>query len=212
METMSDRIRAARRAANLTQEQLGAAIGVTKSAVSHWETGNVSDIRGDLLLRAATTLGVEPEWLRNGAGPRSAVRANFADVSSAIRRVPLISWTTAGTWADVCDSYAPGDGERMVETTARVSSTAFALRCIGDSMEPTIPNGSVLIVDPNADPLPNRIVVVRQNHDAEATCKRLVRDGSKLYLKPDNPRYPILELRDDAVICGVVRQYMKDLD
>lgn len=199
----------------MTQEQLGAAIGVTKAAVSHWETGNVSGIRGDLLLRAAAVLGVEAEWLRNGAGPRSraddALQVNVQD-GPPIRRVHLISWTTAGHWADVCDTYQPGDGERMVETTARVSREAFALRVVGDSMEPTIPDGSVLIVDPNAEPLPNRIVIVRQNHDTEATCKRLVRDGGKLYLKPDNPRYPILELRDDAVICGVVRQYMRDLD
>jgi len=39
MERFAERLRSARQAMGLTQEQLGFALGVTKSSVSAWETG-----------------------------------------------------------------------------------------------------------------------------------------------------------------------------
>lgn len=39
MKSFSDRLRTARTATGLTQEQLGFAIGVTKSSISAWENG-----------------------------------------------------------------------------------------------------------------------------------------------------------------------------
>jgi len=39
MKSFADRLREARIAAGLTQEQLGFAVGVSKSSVSAWETG-----------------------------------------------------------------------------------------------------------------------------------------------------------------------------
>lgn len=45
METMGDRIRLLRQSKSLTQEQLGDRLGVSKVAVSQWETGSTSNIR-----------------------------------------------------------------------------------------------------------------------------------------------------------------------
>lgn len=126
-------------------------------------------------------------------------------------KVPLISWVQAGKWSDISDQFQPGDAESWRETTARVGDGAFALRVVGDSMEPTIPRGSVVIVDPATEATNGRVVVVRQNGDSEATIKRLVIEGGVRYLKPDNPRYPIMEMRTDAVICGVAVKVEQDL-
>lgn len=127
-------------------------------------------------------------------------------------RVPLISSTTAGQWSEVVDNLQPGDAEDWIVTTARVGPHAYALRIQGDSMEPIIPDGAIVVVDPDASADHNRVVIVRQNGHSEATCKRLIYDGGKPYLRPDNPRYPIIEMAPDAVICGVVRQVVVDLD
>lgn len=126
-------------------------------------------------------------------------------------KVPLISWVQAGQWCEISDQFPPGDAESWRETTARVSGGAFALRIVGDSMEPAIPRGSVVIVDPATEATNGRVVVVRQNGDSEATIKRLVIDGGVRYLKPDNSRYPIMEMRTDAVICGVAIKVELDL-
>ena len=71
--------------------------------------------------------------------------------------------------------------------------------------------GSVVIVDPALEATNGRVVVVRQNGDSEATIKRLVIEGGVRFLKPDNPRYPIMEMRTDAVICGVAIKVEQDL-
>jgi len=126
--------------------------------------------------------------------------------------VPLISWTTAGNWAEVVDNFAPGDAEDWIVTTARVGPHAFALRIRGDSMTPLIPDGAIVIVDPDTDAKHRSIVIVRQNHDTEATCKRLIYDAAQPYLQPENPRYPVMQMSPDAKIVGVVRQVITDLE
>ena len=125
-------------------------------------------------------------------------------------QVPLISWVQAGNWGGVIDNLAAGDGER-IETSAHIKEHTYALRVRGDSMEPKFPDGAILIVEPDEDPMPGKYVIVRQNGDSEATFKQLVKDGDHLYLKPLNSRYPILELRKDAVFCGVVKRVEMDV-
>ena len=75
---------------------------------------------------------------------------------------------------------------------------------------PSFPEGTIIIVDPEREATPGRYVVVRQNSDTECTFKQLVRDAGKHYLKPLNPRYPLLEMLPDAVICGVLVQAVMD--
>jgi SOS-response transcriptional repressor LexA len=127
-------------------------------------------------------------------------------------RLPLVSWVTAGHWREVVDNFEPGDAEEWVETTKRVGAAAFALRVRGDSMEPRCPDGAVIIVDPEREAVNGSLVVVRLDEDAEATFKRLVVEGGRRFLAPLNPRYPVLEITGPAVVCGVVRQVLIDLD
>lgn len=127
-------------------------------------------------------------------------------------RVPLVSWVTAGRWCEAVDNFQPGDAEEWVDTTKRVGGGAFALRVRGDSMEPRCPDGAVIIVDPERDAVNGSLVVVRLQADAEATFKKLVVEGGRRFLAPLNPRYPVLEITGPAVICGVVRQILIDLD
>jgi SOS-response transcriptional repressor LexA len=142
----------------------------------------------------------------------SAGRAQLSPLVEPRGRVPLISWVTAGHWREVVDNFQPGDAEQWVETTKRVGAAAFALRVRGDSMEPRCPDGATIIVDPERDAVNGSLVVVRLQDDAEATFKRLVIEGGRRFLAPLNPRYPVLEITGPAVICGVVRQVLIDLD
>jgi SOS-response transcriptional repressor LexA len=140
---------------------------------------------------------------------------NIAPARDLQREVPLISWVQAGDWQNLVDNFHAGDAERWVATYANVSKHAFALRIVGDSMTnpggaPSFPEGTVIIIDPERDAKPGKYVVVRQNSDTECTFKQLVRDAGKHYLKPLNPRYPLLEMLPDAVVCGVLVQAVMD--
>lgn len=136
---------------------------------------------------------------------------NTTEAPPVAGRVPLISWIQAGMWNEVIDNLSPGEGER-IETTYKARAHTYALRVVGDSMEPRFPEGAILIVEPDEPADHGKFVIVRQRGNTEATFKQLVRDGAQWYLKPLNPRYPILAMEEDAVICGVVKRVEWDVD
>lgn len=63
METLGDRIRLLRQAKGWTQDQLGTRIGVSKVAVSQWETGSTSNIKLKTFLQLCEELGTTPHYL-----------------------------------------------------------------------------------------------------------------------------------------------------
>lgn len=67
METMGDRIRSLREGRRLTQEGLGVAVGVTKSAVSQWEAGATQNIKLKTFLALLEVLGTDHQYLVYGA-------------------------------------------------------------------------------------------------------------------------------------------------
>lgn len=68
--TIGDRIRHARTQAELTQDQLAAKIGVTKSAVSQWENGNVENLRPTNLFALEEATAFSARWFITGKGPQ----------------------------------------------------------------------------------------------------------------------------------------------
>ena len=63
VETMGDRIRTLRQARGLTQERLGRLCGVSKVAVSLWESGATKNLKLQPFLAACEALGTDPHFL-----------------------------------------------------------------------------------------------------------------------------------------------------
>ena len=166
----------------------------------------------------AIALECEPADLLPSAnkGLKFAVQSNTEPGPEPIRYLPLISWVQAGAWAEIADPREPGTYEKLVPVTRRYSNRAFALRIVGDSMSApdgdSFPDGSIIAVEPNQEAKSGSYVVVRTVGSDEATFKQLVIEGDRRYLKPRNPRYPIIEITQEATICGVVRQLVMDFD
>lgn len=49
---------------------LAAACGLSTASISDWRTGKTKAIEGSNLIAASKRLGVRPEWLANGIGPK----------------------------------------------------------------------------------------------------------------------------------------------
>jgi DNA polymerase V len=84
-------------------------------------------------------------------------------------------------------------------------AATFFVRVAGDSMQNAgISSGDVLIVDRALDALDNAIVIAVIN--AEFTVKRLIKKEGRVFLAPENPSYPILEVtpESDFQVWGVV--------
>lgn len=124
-------------------------------------------------------------------------------------RVPLISWVQAGEWKHVSDPFHPGDGAEWLETSATSSKYAFALTVHGDSMVPEFNPGDLIVVDPERR-AENGSFVIAKNGAGEATFKKLVVDGSSVFLQPLNDRYPIRDMTGvEFKIIGVVSEKRK---
>ena len=80
----------------------------------------------------------------------------------------------------------------------------YALRVVGDSMEPEFADGCVVIIDPGHAPRDGSYVVVEFAGDV--FFRQLVFDGERRLLKPLNPKYGGFELTPPYTIRGGVVQ------
>lgn len=160
-------------------------------------------IGDDMLDIIASAFGVSKAWIDGD----HELDNNVRELGIPLNTVPIVSWVTAGHWAQAIDLLQPGEGER-ISTSIKVRPHTYALIVDGDSMEPEFTDGDIIIVEPEEEPVPGKFVIIRQNGD-EATFKQLISDGGRWLLKPLNPRYPVMEMRDDAVFCGVVKEKIK---
>ena len=84
-------------------------------------------------------------------------------------------------------------------------AATFFVRVIGDSMKnASILSGDVLVVDRSLEPSDSSIVVAVVN--GEFTVKKLVKKEGRIFLAPENPAYPIMEITTecDFQVWGVV--------
>lgn len=80
----------------------------------------------------------------------------------------------------------------------------YALRVLGDSMEPEFPDGCVVIVDPGHVAHDGSFVIVE--YAGDVFFGRIDFEGERRFLRHLNPRYGGFELQGDYVIRGGVVQ------
>lgn len=88
-----------------------------------------------------------------------------------------------------------------------VTNEAFALAMSDSSMEPYLPEGAILILDPSKTPRDRGFVLVSIHGSQALVFRQLLIDGEHRYLKPMNPdlaAFPMRLLRDEDRILGVL--------
>lgn len=73
MDDVGSRIKKERKARNLTQAQVGTAVGINQTSVKDIELGNTKSPAAITLVRMAKLFDVDPEWLLTGKGARNPV-------------------------------------------------------------------------------------------------------------------------------------------
>jgi SOS-response transcriptional repressor LexA len=226
--SIGDVIRQLRKKQKLTQSQLADQIeGYDAANLSRFETGRQS-ITQDKLSQIGRVFGYELSELYSFAesGDKDFLNS-YSDIKKSedllpIKKiplnnsVPLISWVQAGSWAEantICDTERFDD---WIDIAIETGSDAFALKVVGNSMlnptgSPSIPEDSIIIVDPETEAENGKIVVAMLKSTSEATLKKLVIDGPNKYLMPLNPDYKPISINGDCLIIGVVRQVIYTL-
>lgn len=82
--TLAKRVLLARRHAGLSQSALATAVGVQRSAVSHWESGRGVQPSAKRLEGIAMATQVHYEWLATGRGPIGLSEAILMDMIPAV--------------------------------------------------------------------------------------------------------------------------------
>ncbi len=189
-------------------------LGVTKSTVSKWVNG-LGKPGGENAVRLAKLLRCNVSWLIEGKGsPNKNIELELGPDLRG--KAPLISWVQAGKWKEIDMEVLQQTSDTIFyQHTANVSDEAFALRVKGDSMTSftggkSIPEGSVIIVDPCIGAEHGKVVVAMLSDSEEATLKQLVIDGGAKYLKPFNNSYPTMPINGNCTIIGVVKQVIQD--
>ena len=175
-----------RKKLGLSARELARKAGVSGTYITYIEKGVRSPTHGKLM-NIIDALDAREEFAnRIGSGNVEAARMG------RLYHIPVVTWVMAGKWNEVCDAFEPGDADEWIESDVR-GKNVFALRVVGDSMEPEFKGGEVIIVNPHLEAAPGDFIVVKK--DEEATFKQLKRYGSRWVLHPLNPGYQDQEVK-----------------
>jgi len=122
----------------------------------------------------------------------SEKKANYEHVRTAGKLVPVINDVRAGYPVDFDDKgYPPGAADDYVRCTDLHDPNAFAVRVVGDSMEPKYREGDIIIFSPAATVESGVDCFVRLTDPHETTFKQVFfEEGGQIRLQPRNHNYP----------------------
>ena len=123
-------------------------------------------------------------------------KLNIEQGGSAIspgRPIPVINRVAAGYPADFDDlDYPVGIADDYVRCPDVSDPKAFAVRVVGDSMEPKFREGDIVIFSPVAQVNTGDDCFIRFAESHETTFKRVYFEDSNVRLQPRNDKYPPL--------------------
>lgn len=192
---IGQKIKQFRNARNLTAEELAEKIGTTRATITRYETG-ARKANQDVLFQLADIFNVSVDEFFPPRPSKNNIPSNVVYPEGTIRlTIPIIGEIACGdpiTAEENIDGYIEETFERPVP-----GGTLFALRCKGHSMEPTIPDKSIVTIHQQPDVEDDEIAAVLVDDDNEATLKRVKHQGDMIMLLPDNKEYDPIILNKD---------------
>lgn len=191
--------------------ELAIRVGVNRSTISRYLNGT-RKISMDELPKFASALGVTPTELliKDEEMPMPAA-TNLQPIKLETVQIPILGTIACGApmlAAENIEGYMYEFADNLPK------GKLYGLIAKGDSMEPTIPNGSHVLIREQNEVEYGEIAAVLVNGDTEATLKRVKRQGDTVFLMPDNPKYEpyIVNESNTAKIVGKAIRVTKDLN
>lgn len=190
----------------LTLEEVGQYVGVGKSTVRKWENGVINNMGRDKIAKYASILRISPLEFLYDITPENLIPV---DNNNTVR-IPILGTIKCGQPILAEDNIT---GYREELSDRLPSGDLFYLKSQGDSMVPTIPEGSLVLIREQPSVEYGEIAAVLVNGDTEATLKRVKKQGDIIMLIADNPDYPpyIITESNPARIIGKAIQVSVDL-
>lgn len=182
----SDRLRALRKAHDLTQVQFAKEFLVASGTIAMWETGK-REPDFSTMQRLADFFDVSVDYLlgrTDEAEYSSGYNDNWGE-SRNVRRIPIIGRVQAGIPVEAMEDFL---GYEEFSGPSDSAEDFFALEVKGDSMEPKISEGDVVIVRKQSD-CDNGDLAVALVGGGDATVKRIKKSTAGITLIPNNPAF-----------------------
>lgn len=183
MATTAQRIKEGMELRGLRQTDLVERTGISKGALSSYIAGRYTPKQNNIYL-IAKALNVNESWLMGN--DVSIDRLSRDDnVQCPSKQIPVLGSVPAGIPIEAIQ-----DIEDYEEIDSKIASKGeyFALRIKGNSMEPRICEGDVVIVKQQDDVESGDVAIVMVNGN-DATIKRLIKYDDGIRLLPSNPSY-----------------------
>ena len=194
-ELTAKRLQVALRNADLSAQELSNKSGVAKSSISQYVNGShkPSNISSG---KMAAVLNVNALWLMGFDVPMKESKQNASVSSVKGVQIKVLGRVAAGIpIAAITDII---DTEEISEKLARTGEF-FGLQIHGDSMEPRMYEGDVVIVRQQDDAESGDIVIAMINGD-DATCKRLTKYAGGIGLVSLNTKYEPMMFSNQEIL------------
>ncbi|MBO0586492.1 XRE family transcriptional regulator [Sporosarcina sp. E16_8] len=190
--SVGQKIRTLRKNKQLTQVELAKILNLAPTAVSAWER-NANKPMMDKIVMMSELFEVPVTHffdLKDGL-------SNIIEVSQRTVRIPVLGEIACGDPILVEANYE--DYRTVLEENLPAGDLVY-LQAKGDSMHPTIPNGSMVLIRIQEEVENGEIAAVTFNLNAYATLKRVKKQNGIIILMPDNPSHePIVVTRENPV-------------
>lgn len=174
-----EKIKMLRKQKKISQEKLAKLTGYSdRSSITKIEQGKV-DLPETKIKIFADALGTTPAYLMGWIEEDASKETNAL-------RIPVLGNVAAGIPISAVEDIL--DYEE-VPISWQNQGEFFALRIKGDSMEPRMESGDVVIVKQQSDANSGDTVIALVNGD-DATCKRLEKTDNGIMLVSTNTKYP----------------------
>lgn len=198
MKTISDRIKEGMAIRDLKQADLVELTGISKGALSSYISGKYVPKQNNIY-RIAKALNVNEAWLMGSDVPMGR---NIAPNSKHGITINVLGRVAAGFPIEAVENII--DTEEISEEMAKTGEF-FGLQIKGDSMEPRIYEGDVVIVRKQDDAESGDIVIALVNGN-DATCKRLTKYAGGISLVSLNSaKYEPMMFSNEEIISKPVK-------
>jgi phage repressor protein C with HTH and peptisase S24 domain len=184
----------------LSDRAFAARIGISPTSLYNYLNGQTPGV--DKVVGIAGACGVSIAWLITGIGDRSPDAA--AGSANGMTPVPLLDLRASAGSGAAGGAGEPVDvfpmPEQLLRSTGVRADKARVLTVIGDSMEPTLSSGDLLLVDTSVRTVKGEALYVLVREDELFVKRAQKRLNGSVLISSDNPRYHPEEFSEsDAV-------------
>lgn len=186
------RIHEARLLREMSLQDVANKVHVARSTIQRYESGRIETVKLPVIEAIAKALNVSPGWL---TGKENSMETISQPPSTKGVTINVLGRVAAGIPIDAIE-YIIDTEEISQDMAARGSY--FGLQIKGDSMEPKISDGDIVIVRQQEDAESGDLVIALVNGE-DATCKRLRKHDNGVSLISTNPKYEPMFFTDKEV-------------